>query len=86
MIGASDRRTVASLAAVLEAICEAADEAGRFTPVLCHGGPISEHSDFKEALQLVPRLNGFVGASSIERLPTEAAVVDGVARFRAVCR
>ena len=84
MIGASDRRTVASLVPVLEAICAVAGEAGRFIPVLCHGGPISEPSDLEEALQLVPRLNGFVGASSIERLPTETAIVDRVARFRAV--
>ena len=84
MIGAADRRTVASLAPVLEEICEVADEAGRFVPVLCHGGPISEPSDLEEALRLVPRLNGFVGASSIERLPTESAIVDRVARFRAV--
>ena len=86
MIGASDRRTVASLAPLLEEICGVADRAGRFVPVLCHGGPISEPSDLEEALRLVPRLSGFVGASSIERLPTEAAIVDRVARFRAVDR
>ena len=86
MIGASDRRTVGSLVPVLEDVCGVADAAGRFTPVLCHGGPISEPSDLEEALRLVPRLNGFVGASSIERLPTEAAIVDRVTRFRAVRR
>lgn len=84
MIGASDRRTVGSLVPVFEEICGVADAAGRFIPVLCHGGPISEPADLEEALRLVPRLNGFVGASSIERLPTEAAIVDRVARFRAV--
>ena len=84
MVGASDRRTVASLVPLLEEICRVADAAGRFLPVLCHGGPISEPSDLEEALRLVPRLNGFVGASSIERLPTEVAIVDRVARFRAV--
>ena len=86
MIGASDQRTVDSLAPVLEDICRVADTAGRFIPVLCHGGPISEPSDLAEALRLVPRLNGFVGASSIERLPTESAIVDRVAGFRAVRR
>ncbi len=84
MIGASDRRTIESLAPVLEEICETADAAGRFIPVLCHGGPIAEPSDLEEVLRLVPRLNGFVGASSIERLPTESAIVDRVVRFRAV--
>lgn len=84
MIGAADRRTVGSLVPVLEEICGVADAAGRFIPVLCHGGPISEPADLEEALRLVPRLNGFVGASSIERLPTETAIVERVARFRAV--
>ena len=84
MIGASDRRTVGSLVPVLEEICGVADAAGRFIPVLCHGGPISEPANLEEALRLVPRLNGFVGASSIERLPTESAIVDRIARFRAV--
>ena len=78
--------TVASPAPVLEPIRGVADEAGRFTPVPCHGGPISAPSDFEQALQLVPRPNGFGGASSIERLLTEAAIVDRVARFGAVRR
>ena len=84
MIGASDRRTIESLVPVLEEICESADQAGRFIPVLCHGGPIAEPADLERTLRLVPRLNGFVGASSIERLPTESAIVHQVARFRAV--
>ncbi len=84
MIGAADRRTIEDLAPLLEEICEVADASGRSIPVLCHGGPISEPSDLEEAIRLVPRLNGFVGASSIERLPTESAIVDRVTRFRAV--
>ena len=84
MIGASDARTVESVTPVLEEICEAADSSGRFIPVLCHGGPIAEPADLERTLRLVPRINGFVGASSIERLPTEVAIVDRVTRFRAV--
>ena len=86
MVGASDRRSIESVAPVLEEICEATGAAGRFIPVLCHGGPIAEPADLEAILRLVPRVNGFVGASSIERLPTEAAIVDRVTRFRAIGR
>ena len=86
MSGASDARTVESVTPVLEEICAAADAAGRFIPVLCHGGPIAQPSDLEATLRLVPRINGFVGASSIERLATESAIVDQVTRFRAVRR
>ena len=84
MVGAEDKRTIESVMPVLEEVCEAADAAGRFIPVLCHGGPIAEPSDLEAALRMVPRINGFVGASSIERLATESAIVDQVARFRSV--
>ena len=82
MVGADDRRTVESVAPTLRAICDSVDKAGPFRPVLCHGGPISGPDDLAAAIRLVPRLNGFVGASSIERLATEMAIVDRVRQFR----
>ena len=86
MVGADDRRTIESVAPTLQAICDSVDEAGSFRPVLCHGGPISSPDDLAAAIRLVPRLNGFVGASSIERLPTETAIVDRVKQFRTIAR
>ena len=86
MVGADDRRTIESVAPTLQAICDSVDEAGPFRPVLCHGGPISRPDDLAAAIRLVPRLNGFVGASSIERLPTETAIVDRVKQFRMIAR
>jgi predicted TIM-barrel enzyme len=51
--------------------------------VLCHGGPISSPSDVEEILKRVP-IHGFVGASSMERLPVETGIRDKTAEFAAI--
>lgn len=52
--------------------------------VLCHGGPLAEPEDVQIALERVPGLDGFYGASSMERLPVERAIVQQVAAFRSL--
>jgi len=54
--------------------------------VLCHGGPIAtpEQADFM--LQRCRGLDGFYGASSMERLPTEVAIANEVRQFSALKR
>jgi predicted TIM-barrel enzyme len=42
--------------------------------------------DAQFMLQRIPRLNGFYGASSMERLPTEIALTEQVRRFAAIQR
>lgn len=42
--------------------------------VLCHGGPFDEPKTVGPALEKMPGVDGFFGASSIERLPTERAI------------
>ncbi|MFN5316603.1 MAG: phosphoenolpyruvate hydrolase family protein, partial [Planctomyces sp.] len=54
--------------------------------VLCHGGPIAMPDDAEYMLRQIPRLNGFYGASSMERLPTEIALTEQVRRFAAIRR
>lgn len=49
--------------------------------VLCHGGPISGPADAQFMLDRCSGLDGFYGASSMERLPTEKALTDEVRRF-----
>lgn len=49
--------------------------------VLCHGGPIAEPQDAQYVLERVPGLNGFYGASSMERLPVETSVTDRAKEF-----
>jgi predicted TIM-barrel enzyme len=52
--------------------------------VLCHGGPISMPEDAEFVLQRVKNVHGFYGASSVERLPTEVAIKDQMAKFKAI--
>ena len=52
--------------------------------LLCHGGPISMPDDARYILERCPGLHGFYGASSMERLPAEAAIRDQTASFKAL--
>ncbi len=52
--------------------------------VLCHGGAISSPEDAQAILAAVPRCDGFYGASSTERLPTEIAIRDQIRKFTAL--
>ena len=52
--------------------------------VICHGGPIAEPEDVMEVLREVPQCSGFYGASSMERLPVERALLDQVQKFVAL--
>jgi len=52
--------------------------------VLCHGGPIAMPEDAAYVLQRGERVNGFYGASSMERLPTELALRKQTEAFKAV--
>lgn len=44
--------------------------------VLAHGGPIAQPDDVARMLRELPQIHGFLGASSMERLPTEVAMVE----------
>jgi predicted TIM-barrel enzyme len=50
--------------------------------VICHGGPFDEPQNVGTALQKMPGVIGFFGASSIERLPTEKAIRKQVEDFK----
>ena len=54
--------------------------------VLCHGGPIATPDDAQLMLAQCPQCHGFYGASSMERLPTETALVDTTRRFMNITR
>ncbi|CNH98380.1 tim-barrel signal transduction protein [Yersinia thracica] len=54
--------------------------------VLCHGGPISTPEDAQYILDNCPQCDGFYGASSMERLPTEIALTDTTKQFKKIKR
>lgn len=70
---------------------EAVEEVGRITEaaktsrpdalVLCHGGPIATPEDAAYVLGRCPLVDGFYGASSMERLPTERAITEQTRAF-----
>ncbi len=49
--------------------------------VLCHGGPISSPQDARYVLERCPQVDGFYGATSMERLPTEIAITQQIKEF-----
>jgi len=52
--------------------------------VLCHGGPISMPQDAEYILKRTKHCHGFYGASSMERLPTEVALVEQTKAFKQI--
>lgn len=80
-IGAKTSRTMQECVAEIAAIAQAGKRIRSDVLVLCHGGPIAEPEDAQFILDRVPQCDGFYGASSMERLPTEKAIAEQVARF-----
>jgi len=54
--------------------------------VLCHGGPIATPQDATFILTRCPGCDGFYGASSMERLPTEQALTATTREFTQIRR
>lgn len=54
--------------------------------VLCHGGPIAEPEDAQYVMDRCTGVDGFYGASSMERLPTERAILGQTQKFKAIRR
>ncbi len=52
--------------------------------VLVHGGPVAEPADAAFVLANAAGVDGFYGASSMERLPTERALTEQVRAFKAL--
>ena len=83
-IGARSAMTLDDAAARVQEIRDVVASVDPQIPVLCHGGPIAEVEDVRYVLQQTTGVAGFLGASSMERLPTEAAITDAVRRFKAL--
>ena len=81
-IGAAVAFTLDEAIAKVMAIAEAGRKVREDIIVICHGGPFDEPDNVGLALQRVPGIAGFFGASSIERLPTERAITGQVEAFK----
>jgi len=85
-IGATTALTLGDCPPRINRWAEAARKVKDDVIVLCHGGPISRPEDAKYILDQCPTCDGFYGASSMERLPTEIALTDTTRRFKAIRR
>lgn len=83
-IGATTALTLAESVGFVQAICDAARGVSEEVIVLCHGGPISEPEDAEYVLQNTRGVDGFYGASSMERLPVEVAITEHVKKYKAI--
>jgi predicted TIM-barrel enzyme len=85
-IGAKTAKTLEQSVPIIDAIVEAARKVRSEIIILCHGGPIAEPDDAAYVLKHCPAVDGFYGASSMERLPTERAIREQTERFTRIRR
>jgi predicted TIM-barrel enzyme len=83
-IGARTAMSLESASELVNEIVAAAKEERADILVLCHGGPISSPRDVKVILEKCPKVDGFFGATSMERLPTEIAITQQIREFAAL--
>jgi predicted TIM-barrel enzyme len=79
-IGAKTAKTLDECVREVTALAEAGKAVNPDCLVLCHGGPIAAPQDARYVLDRCP-IEGFYGASSMERLPAEAAITAQVRQF-----
>ena len=83
-IGAESAKTLDESVELVQAMHDAAKAVNPEILVLCHGGPIAEPEDAAYVLARTTGVVGFFGASSMERLPTEVAMIENMRRFKAI--
>lgn len=83
-IGAETALTLEEAAGQVQAMHDAAKAVNPKVIVLCHGGPIAEPEDAQFIFEHTSGIAGFFGASSMERLPTEIALTNQAAAFKAL--
>jgi predicted TIM-barrel enzyme len=83
-IGAKTAKSLDDCVREVASIVDAAKKVRDDAFVLCHGGPIALPEDAQYLLERVDGLDGFYGASSMERLPTEVAITEQVRSFKAL--
>jgi predicted TIM-barrel enzyme len=83
MIGASDTLALDEACAATNAMAAAARDVRADVLVVAHGGPLNDPASVAVAFAETD-VDGYLGASSIERLPVERAVSEIVRAFKAL--
>ncbi|MCZ7646466.1 MAG: phosphoenolpyruvate hydrolase family protein [Planctomycetota bacterium] len=80
-IGAKTYKSLDESVAAIQALTDACKSVREDVIVICHGGPIASPEDAQYVLDRCEGVDGFYGASSMERLPTELALTKQVRDF-----
>lgn len=83
-IGAKTALTLDDCIKKIEGIIEAGKKVNPDIMVICHGGPIAEPDDAAYVIQHTKNIDGFFGASSIERFAAEKGIKAQAAAFKAI--
>ena len=83
-IGAGTALALEDCPALVDAWADAALKVNPDILVLVHGGPVAMPSDAQFVLDRTRNCHGFYGASSMERLPTEIALIKQTEAFKAL--
>ena len=83
-IGSRTALKLADCPALVEEWAEAALKVNKDAIIIVHGGPVSMPGDAQFILSNTKNCHGFYGASSMERLPTEIALVEQTKAFKAI--
>ena len=83
-IGAKTVKTLESCVDRIGAIVDTCKGIRDDVILLCHGGPIAMPDDAKYIIENVQGIDGFYGASSTERFPTEVAIKKQIEDFKAI--
>ncbi|WP_029064032.1 phosphoenolpyruvate hydrolase family protein [Labrenzia sp. DG1229] len=83
-IGAETSLKLADCPAIVDEWSEAALSVNPDAIVLVHGGPVAMPDDAEFVLKNTRNCHGFYGASSMERLPTEIALVEQTRKFKEI--
>ncbi len=81
MIGARTALSLQECKVKVAELMRAAREVNPEVLIVCHGGPIYSPDEAEEVIRDVPGVDGFLGASSMERLPTEVAMVAHMRKY-----
>ncbi len=83
-VGAETAKTLDESVTLIDEIVDAAKGVRDDIIVLCHGGPIAEPDDAQYVINKCQSIDGFYGASSMERLPTERAIREQTEAFTSI--
>jgi predicted TIM-barrel enzyme len=85
-IGARTALKLADCPALVDGWAEAALKVNPEVLVLVHGGPVAEPEDAAFIMRSTRNCHGFYGASSMERLPVETALIEQTRKFKRIAQ